>query len=79
MIITNVNCTMTSTGDALSFLKKEIESFSSHEVEIELDNIGSIVIGNTLDLGGMHFKVDKIKGNKVYGHTIIQPLTVEVK
>lgn len=77
MIIVSGNCTITATGDALSFLKKEMESFSSHEVEVELDNIGSIVIGNTLNLGGMHFKVDKIKGNKVYGHTIIQPLTVK--
>ena len=76
MIITSVNCTITATGDALSFLKKEIESFTSHKVEVELDDIGSIVIGNTLSLGEMYFKIDKIKGNKVYGHTIIQPLTV---
>ena len=79
MAIASGNCTITATGDALSLLKKESESFSSHEIEAELDNIGSIVIGNTLNLGGTHFKVDKIKGNKVYGHTIIQPLTVEVK
>jgi len=79
MTIASGNCTITATGDALSFLKKEIESFNSHKVEVELDDIGSIVVGNKLNFGEIHFKVDKIKGNKVYGHTIIQPLTVEVK
>ena len=59
MIIASGNRTITATGDALSFLKRESESFSSHEVEVVLDDIGLIVIGDTLNLGEMHFKIIK--------------------
>ena len=71
MIIANGNCTITATGEALSFLKKQSELYNSHRVDIELHDIGTIVIGDTLNVDKMYFKVDKIAGNKVYGYTII--------
>tara|TARA_R110001632_G_scaffold81329_1_gene181162 strand:+ start:552 stop:782 length:231 start_codon:yes stop_codon:yes gene_type:complete len=72
MIIASGNCTITATGEALCFLKKECDSFTSSLVELELDSIGSITIGDTLSLGKMYFKVDKITDNKIFGHTIIK-------
>ena len=71
MILASGDCTITATGEALSFLKKN--SFDSHKVEIEFDSIDLIkplFAGDTVKINEMFIKIDIITEIMITGHTI---------
>ena len=71
MIVASGDCTITATGEALSFLKKN--SFDSHKVEIKFDSIDLIkplFVGDTVKLSEMYIKIDIITDTMITGHTI---------
>tara|TARA_R110000772_G_scaffold107118_1_gene209315 strand:- start:164 stop:397 length:234 start_codon:yes stop_codon:yes gene_type:complete len=75
MIIASGNCTMTATGESLSFLKKEMYTFASHEVKIEYNRIDltkPLFVGDVLVICDMHIKITTIDDKIIIGHTIQQ-------
>ena len=75
MIVGSANFTMTATGEALGFLKKEMYTFVSHEVKIEYNSANltkPLFVGDVLVIHDMHIEITTIDDKVIIGHTIQQ-------
>lgn len=78
MIKGSFDCAMTTTEEGLRFFKKQVDTFKSSKVEIELNSIDLIeplLIGDIVSLDDcIHVKIDSITDKKLIGHTVITKL-----
>ncbi len=65
--------TMTATSECLEFLKKEMNTFSSHKVEIEFDTCKltkKLVVGDVISIGELTIKITIITDTMITGWTV---------
>tara|TARA_R110001632_G_scaffold44553_3_gene113268 strand:- start:33 stop:266 length:234 start_codon:yes stop_codon:yes gene_type:complete len=75
VIIASGNCTITATGEALDFLKKEMYTFFSNEVKIEFNSVNltkPLFVGDVVVIHDMHIEITTIDDKVIIGRTIQQ-------